>query len=127
MNTKKGFVSSIWKCQIAVTWKVLLEFYTCNFQVTAICIFKSEYQFFIFHRIHKPLCKPAQSYGHVAPFFLSYNFNNIRIVTNKISKKYIQDKKQILFFLRSKDIKKVLMEGNGRENKKMLPTLTTLP
>jgi hypothetical protein len=43
MNTKKGSVSRIAKCQIAVTSKVLLEFYTCTFQVTAISMFKSEY------------------------------------------------------------------------------------
>jgi hypothetical protein len=70
----------------------------------------------------------AQLYGHVAPFFLSfYNFNNVRIITNKIFKKYVQDKRIVSLFLRPKDIKKVLMEGNGRENKKMVPTLTTLP
>jgi hypothetical protein len=69
----------------------------------------------------------AQLYGHFAPFFSFYNFNNVRIVTNKIFKNTFKIKKLFLFFLRPKDIKKVLMEGNGRENKKMVPTLTTLP
>jgi Na+/H+ antiporter NhaA len=68
--------------------------------------------------------------GHVASFFfLFYNFNSAGIVTNEIFKKYIQDKRIffLLFFLRPKDFKKVLMEGNTRENKKKLvPTLATL-
>jgi hypothetical protein len=52
-------------------------------------------------------------------FFIScYNFNNAGIVTNNIFKKYVQDKRIFALFLRPKDIKKVLMEGNGRENKK---------
>jgi hypothetical protein len=61
-------------------------------------------------------------------FFIScYNFNNAGIVTNNIFKKYVQDKRIFALFLRPKDIKKVLMEGNGRENnKKSVPTLTTL-
>jgi hypothetical protein len=53
--------------------------------------------------------------GHVASFFfLFYNFNNARIVTNEILKKYVQDKRIFALFLRPKDIKK---EGNGRENR----------
>jgi hypothetical protein len=57
--------------------------------------------------------------GHVASFFfLFYNLNNSGIVINKIFKKYVQDKRIFALFLRQKDIKKVLMEGNGRENKK---------
>jgi hypothetical protein len=40
----------------------------------------------------------AQLYGHIAPFFSFYNFNNVRIVSNKIKKKYVQDKNKILFF-----------------------------
>jgi hypothetical protein len=58
--------------------------------------------------------------GHVASFFfLFYNFNNAEIVTNEIFKKYVQDKRIFALFLRPKDIKKVLMEGNERENKKI--------
>jgi hypothetical protein len=52
-------------------------------------------------------------------FFISdYNFNNAGVLTNKILKKYVQDKRIFALFLRPKDIKKkkVLMEGNGREN-----------
>jgi hypothetical protein len=59
--------------------------------------------------------------GHVASFFfLFYNFNNAGIVTNEIFKKYVQDKIIFALFLRPKDIKKVFMEGNERENKKKL-------
>jgi hypothetical protein len=58
----------------------------------------------------------AQLYGHIAPFFSFYNFNNVRIVTYKIFKNTIKIKKNFLFFLRPKDIKKVLMEGNLSEN-----------
>jgi hypothetical protein len=52
-------------------------------------------------------------------FFPFHNFNNAGIVTYKIFKKYVQD--QIIFapFLRPKYIKKVLMDRNGRENKKI--------
>jgi hypothetical protein len=45
--------------------------------------------------------------GHVASFFFwFYNFNNARIVTNEIFKKYVQDKRIFGLFLRPKDIKK---------------------
>ncbi len=56
--------------------------------------------------------------GHVASFFSFNNFNNAGIVTNKIFKTYFQDNRIFALFLRPKDIKKkkVLMEGNGREN-----------
>jgi hypothetical protein len=52
-------------------------------------------------------------------FFISVsNFNYAGIVTHKIFKKYFQDQRIFALFLRPKDIKKLLMEGYGRENKK---------
>jgi hypothetical protein len=57
--------------------------------------------------------------GHFASFLFSfYNFNHAGIVTHKIFKKYVQDERIFPLFLGPKYIKKVLMEGNGRENKK---------
>jgi hypothetical protein len=50
----------------------------------------------------------------------------LKLITNKIFKKHVQDKR-IFAVLRPKDIKKVLMEGNGRENKKTGPTLLLSP
>jgi hypothetical protein len=51
-------------------------------------------------------------------FFISdNNFNNAGIVTNKILKNTFKIKACLLFF-KTKRYKKVLMEGNGRENLK---------
>jgi hypothetical protein len=51
-----------------------------------------------------------------------YNFNIAGIVTNEIFKKYVRDKRIFALFLRTKDIKKVLMKGKWRENKKICAT-----
>ncbi len=36
--------------------------------------------------------------GMLRHYFSFYNFNNVRIVTNKIKKKYVQDEKNVSFF-----------------------------